>query len=144
MVPRRTREHTARVGLTAALLLLLAALSLVSPALARVVVNTIDPVAIVADDGRHVVVSGPITCTANERAYLRVTVAQRATGAVAEGRTLITCTGDSQTWEVHAATQGKKTFQAGPATAVALGRTTTRGDVTDANEWLVEITLVEG
>jgi len=48
-------------------------------------------------------------------AYLRVTVTQRTTGAVAEGRTLITCTGGVQQWEVHAATQGKNTFEEGPA-----------------------------
>jgi multisubunit Na+/H+ antiporter MnhG subunit len=143
MVPRRVRELTTCVGATA-MLLLLAALFIAPPASARVVLNTIDAVAIVADDGRHLVLTGPITCTANERAYLRVTVAQRETGAVAEGRTLITCTSGTQQWEVHAATTGKKAFQAGPATAVALGRTTTRGDVTDANQWLVEITLIEG
>jgi hypothetical protein len=57
---------------------------------------------------------------------------------------LITCTGGAQQWEVHAATQGKNTFEEGPATAVALGRTTTRGSVTDADQWLVEITLVGG
>lgn len=142
MVPRRVRKQTTCVWATA--ILLLAVVFIAPPVLARIVLNTIDPVAIVAADGRHLVLTGPITCTANERAYLRVTVAQRETGAVAEGRTLITCSGGTQQWEVHAATQGEKAFQAGPATAVALGRTTTRGDVTDANQWLVEITLVEG
>jgi hypothetical protein len=123
--------------------LILAGAFMAAPASARVVANTVDPVAIVTDDGRHLVVTWPITCTANERAYLRVTVTQRTTGAVAEGRTLLTCSGDAQQWEVHAATLGKKTFEAGPAAAVALGRTTTRGDTTDANQWLVEITLIE-
>ena len=75
-------------------------------------------------------------------AYLEVTVTQRATGAVAEGRTRITCTGNTQQWQVHASTQGKETFQEGPATAVALGRTSDRGDITDAHQWLVDITLV--
>jgi hypothetical protein len=125
-----------------AMVLILAGVFIAPPALARIVVNTIDPVAIVADDGRHLVVTGPITCTAGERAYLRVTVTQRTTGAVAEGRTLINCTGDPQQWEVHAATQGKSSFQEGPATAVALGRTVSRGDITDAHQWLVDITLV--
>jgi len=142
MVPRRVRKGTTCVGATA--ILLLAAVFIAPPVLARIVANTIDPVAVVADDGRHLVLTGPITCIANERAYLRVTVAQRETGAVAEGRTLITCSGGSQQWEVHASTLGKKAFHAGPATAVALGRTTTRGDVTDANQWLVEISLIEG
>jgi len=30
----------------------------------------------------------------------------------------------------------------GPATAVAVGRTTVRGDTTDAHQWLVNITLI--
>jgi hypothetical protein len=47
--------------------------------------NTIDPVAIVADNGRHLIVTGPIECTHGERVELRVTVTQRETGAVAEG-----------------------------------------------------------
>jgi hypothetical protein len=128
----------------AAIVVVFATAFFTRPALARIVTNTIDPVAVVVDDGRHLVVTGPITCTANERAYLRVTVTQRTTGAVAEGRTLITCTGGVQQWEVHAATEGKNTFEEGPATAVALGRTTTRGSVTDADQWLVETTLVGG
>lgn len=86
--------------------------------------------------------TGPIECTENERAYVRVTVTQRPTGAVAEGRTLITCTGGTQQWEVHAAIQGKESFQEGPATAVGLARTTDRGETTDAHQWLVPITLV--
>jgi hypothetical protein len=112
-------------------------------AVAKILVNTIDPVATVADDGRHLVVTGPVACTAGERAHLRVTVTQRDTGAVAQGHTFIRCNGDTQQWKVHAATQGKEPFQAGAATAVALDRTTRLGDPTDAHQWLVEITLVE-
>jgi hypothetical protein len=105
----------------------LVGVGITTPAFARIVGNTIDPIAIVTDDGRHLVVTGPIECTAGESAYLRVTVTQRATGALAEGRTLITCTGDTQQWEVHASRQGNETFQEGPATAVASGRTLARG-----------------
>jgi hypothetical protein len=43
---------------------------------------------------------------------------------------------------VQASTLGKERFAEGPATAVALGRTTARGKATDAHQWLVEITLV--
>ena len=131
----------------AVLIVIVAALvgMMIAPvALARIMGNTIDPVAIVADDGRHLIVTGPIECTENQRAYVRVTVTSRLTGAVAEGRTVITCTGEGnpQQWEVHAATQGKESFQEGPATAVGLARTTDRGDTTDAHQWLVPITLV--
>ena len=67
------------------------------------------------------------------------------TGAVAEGRTFIACAGEGnpQQWEVHAATQGKESFQEGPATAVGLARTTEREDTTDAHQWLVNVELVE-
>ena len=127
---------------SAAIVLTLAGVFVAPIAFARIMSNTIDPVAIVADNGRHIVVTGPITCAARERAQLRVTVTQRATGALAEGHTRITCTGDSQQWEIHAATDGNEAFQEGPATAVAVARTAHRGDITDAHQWLVDITLV--
>ena len=127
---------------SAAMVLTLAGVCAAPMAFAKIALNTIDAVAIVADNGRHIVVTGPIACTAPERAYLQVTVSQRATGAVAEGRTLITCTGARQQWEVHASTQGNEAFDVGTATAVAIARTTSRGDTTDAHQWLVNITLV--
>jgi hypothetical protein len=111
-------------------------------AFARITANTIDPVAVVADNGRDVIVTGPLACTAGERAYLRVTVTQRSTGAVAEGRTLFTCIGSNQQWEVHASTQGQETFEEGPATATAVARTTEHEETTDAHQWLVDIALV--
>jgi len=131
-----------RVCVLAVILVALVGVFIAPTVFARVVGNTIDSVAIVADEGRHLIVTGPIGCTENERAYVRVTVTQRSTGAVAEGRTLIVCTGGTQQWEVHAATQGKETFQEGPATAAAIARTTDRGETTDAHQWFVGITLV--
>ena len=107
--------------------------------------NTIAPLAIVTDDGRHLVVTlvaaAPPVCTTGERSFVRVTVTQRSTGAVAEGRTRILC-GENQPWEVHATSQGEATFEEGPATAVATGHSTLRGVTTDAHQWLVNITLV--
>ena len=143
MFAQPTKPHL-KYFVAAALVLTPVGVFIAHTAFARVVANTIDPVAIVTDKGRHLIVTGPISCTAGERAYLRVTVTQRPTGAVAEGRTLVTCTGEANTqqWEVHASTQGDETFEAGPATAVALGHTTSRGDITDAHQWLVDITLV--
>ena len=127
---------------SAAIVLTLVGVCIAPLAFAGMPMNTIDPVAIVTDNGRHIIVTGPITCTESQTADLRVTVTQRTTGAVAEGRTRFTCTGDTQPWEVHASTQGNETFQEGAATAVALGRTTLRGDTDDAHQWLVNITLV--
>jgi hypothetical protein len=120
----------------------MAALLAASSAYARVVFNTIDPVAAVADDGRHVIVTGPLTCTSGERAYLQVTVTQRETGAIAQGSTLIRCTGNVLEWEAHATVRGAAVFQPGPATAVAAARTTAHRQVTDAHQWLVNIMLV--
>jgi hypothetical protein len=103
---------------SAAMVMTLAGVLVAPTAFAKIATNTIDPLAIVTDNGLHIIVTGPIACTEGERAYLRVTVSQRATAAVAEGRTLITCTGNTQQWEVHASTQGNETFEEGPATAV--------------------------
>jgi hypothetical protein len=118
---------------------------LVVPPLAfgRVVVNTINLQAAISDNGRHIVVTGPIQGdTPGERAYLRATITQRSTGAVAEGVLIFTLTGNLWQWEVDATTQGKETFEPGPATAVAIARTTTAGTTSDAHQWLVNITLV--
>src|SRR5205814_9153570 len=94
---------------------------------AKIMRNTIDPVATVSDNGRRIVLTGPIAIgdgtvlKAGERAYLRVTVTQRTTGAVAEGITVFKANGELQQWEVRAKTRGKASFEAGPATAVAIG-----------------------
>ena len=141
MFTQPTKKHMNGL-VSAAMVMTLVGVFIAPTAFARVTGNTIDPVAIVADNGDHILVTGPIACTASEKAYLRVTVTQRSTGAVAEGDTRITCTGDTQQWEVHASTQGEETFQEGPATAAALARTTTPGETTDAHQWLVDITLV--
>src|SRR5437773_2696300 len=111
-------------------------------ALAKLIVNTIDPVAIVSGNGLHVVMTGPIACTEGERASLRVTVTQRETGALAEGVALFACAGVVQQWKVLASIQGNETFQPGPATAVAIGRSSSGAKTTDAHPWLVNITLV--
>ena len=122
---------------------LLAALMAAPVAFAKVVFNTIDASALVTDDGRHLVVTGPISCTAGERAYFHVTLTQRTTGALAEGQTVVLCTGDVQQWVVDVTAQGREPFLAGPATAVASARTTTRDNTTDAHQWVVEVTLIE-
>jgi hypothetical protein len=114
-------------------------------ALAKVVFNTIDPVAIVSDNGRHLIVTGPIECTRGERVYVRVTVTQRVSGAIAEGLTLLVCDGEGrrQQWRIDAASQGRERFQPGAALAVASARTAFRGESTDAHQWLVDINLVD-
>jgi hypothetical protein len=126
---------------SAAILLTVAGAFVARTAFARVTSNTTDPVGIVAENGRHLTITGPISVTAGERAELRVTVTQRSTGAVARGVAILTGTGATIQWNVEAMAEGGATFEAGPATAVALGRTTAGGKATDAHQWLVEITL---
>lgn len=119
----------------------LLALILVQTASARVVFNTIDANAVVTDNGRHLIVTGPIVCDSGERAEIRVTVTQRTTGALAEGLARVICTGQPQHWKVHAATQGDQLFEEGAARAVGLARTSDRASTTDAHQWLVDIVL---
>jgi hypothetical protein len=135
------RKHQKWV-VSAAIVLTVAGIFVARTAFARIVRNTIDPVGIVADRGRHVTVTGPISFDAGDRAELRVTVTQRSTGAVAEGRGFLTGIGELQQWEVETTAEGSASFEAGPATAVALARTTVGGKATDAHQWLVDITLV--
>src|SRR5262245_15441688 len=86
-------------------------------AYARFALNTIDPIATLSDKGRGIQLTGPIQTDVVERVFLRVTVTQRSTGAVAEGIATFRATGELQQWEVHASTRGKASFEAGPATA---------------------------
>ena len=81
----------ARVSLSTCL-----ALALVQTASTRITLNTIDANAVVTDNGRHVIVTGPIVCDRGERAEVRVTATQRTTGALAEGLTRVVCTGQPQ------------------------------------------------
>lgn len=111
-------------------------------AFARISMNTIDPVGIVADKGRQVTVTGPIAVTEGERTELRVTVTQRSTGAVAEGVIFFTGSGQTNHWEITAMTQGRAAFEAGPATVVGLARSSINGQATDAHQWLVNVTLL--
>ena len=139
--PRRRRPMR-----LAALALALALVGLALPqlAVARIVFNTIDPVGGVSATGRQLVLTGPISCTLGERAHLRVTVTQRTTGAVAVGRATLRCMGEaqSQQWRVEVRARGRHAFVPGPATAVALARSTRNGATTDVHQWLVNVTLV--
>jgi hypothetical protein len=61
---------------------------------------------------------------------------------MAEGNGSFICTGEGQHWEVQAMTEGEPRFQEGPATIVALARSVSNGQTTDAHQWLVNVTLV--
>ena len=104
------RRHTHWRNLVAMLLILGGAL-IACTSFGRIVQNTIDPVAVVSDDGRSVVLTGPLACDQNQTADLRVTLSQRTTGAVATGRILFPCTPDVQQWEVEVRVRGKESFE---------------------------------
>jgi hypothetical protein len=128
----------------AALALVLMILFLAQAGLARrVILNTIDAAATVSEDGRRVFVTGPISCTQTERVDLRVTLTQRLTGAIAEGRIRFVGTTTLQHWEVEVCATGRESFDPGPAAAVAVAVTSVRGVANDAHQWLVNITLEE-
>ena len=105
--------HPVRCLVLAAMVLTLVGVCSAPLAFAGVSLNTIDPRATVTDDDCHLVVTGPIACTENERASLHVTVTQRDTGAVAKGHTRIICAGETQHWEFHARSTVMRPFRKG-------------------------------
>src|SRR5262245_33128750 len=123
---------------SAAIVLTIVGVFVAPLAYARYAANTIDPVATLSDNGRRIQLTGPVQADEGERAFLRVTVTQRSTGAVAEGIATFRSTGELQQWEVHASTRGKASFEAGPATAVAIGTSSAHCKSTDAHQWLVD------
>ena len=137
------QQLTALRYLLAMVLVFSLAGSIVLPTFGGIALNTIDPAARMTERGQLIFITGPITCTAGERVTLHITVTQRSTGAVGQGRTRFTCAGVLQQWEARAVSHGTALFEEGPATAVALARTRARGVPTDAHQWLAELTLLE-
>jgi hypothetical protein len=131
-----------RLGLVTTVL---AAMTALAPtASAGVVLNTIDAEATLDDTGRLVAVTGPIRCDRAERGAIRVTVSQRTTGAVAEGRWRGTCPRTTTIWTAkRLVLRGSETFRPGSARACALGVTRRAGTVTDAKQWCEDIRLVK-
>jgi hypothetical protein len=124
--------------------LVAASIALAAPASAGVVLNTIDRDVSLDGAGRVVAVTGPIRCTEAERASIRVTVTQRATGAVSEGRWRGTCRRTTTTWTAKRFVRhGSAAFRPGTARACALGVTRRAGTVTDAKQWCEAVRLVQ-
>ena len=136
------RKHFRTLLAPVALLVVLSSLFITRTVWAKISINTIDPVGLVADKGRQVTVTGPIAVTVGERTELRVTVTQRSTGTVAEGVIFFTGTGQTNQWEITVVAEGRAAFQAGPATVVGLARSSVNGQATDAHQWLVNVTLL--
>ena len=117
-------------------------IALTASASAGVVLNTIDREASL-DAGGHVVeATGPIRCSQVERATIRVTVSQRTSGAVAEGRWRGRCRRSTRTWTAtRFVPQGAAIFEAGRAQACALAVTRRAKRGTDAKQWCRTIEL---
>jgi hypothetical protein len=92
MVAQPANQHRNSL-VAAALILSLVGVCIAPTAFARIVNNTIDPPR-PRERQRPPPQTGPISCTASERAFIRVTVTQRTTGAVAAGHTVLSCTGN--------------------------------------------------
>jgi hypothetical protein len=60
--------------------LALVGVGITSISFAAITSTTINPLAIVTDNGRRLIVSGPMVCTESEMVELRVQVTQRTTG----------------------------------------------------------------
>jgi len=136
------QKHLKTWLVSTTLLVILAGGFVARTAFAKLAANTIDPIGIVAGKGRQVTVTGPIAVTTDERTELRVTVTQRSTGAVAEGVIFFTGSGQTNQWELTAVAEGGAGFTPGPATVVALARSSVQGQSTDAHQWLVNVTLL--
>ena len=101
-----------------------------------------NPKALLLSGGSQVKVGGFLTCTGGDHIFVRITVTQTDTGALAErswGNH--TCTGSVQPFGVTASTQGAERFVAGVATACAVARTNNGSRNTAAIQWCKDVIL---
>ena len=125
--------------------LLISDAELLAPPMRRIISPTteIDLDLMLSNRGRQVHVTGPIACTqAQLQVIIRVTVTQRDTGALAEGRWQGACTTRTRTWRTTVAADGLAApFAAGAGQACALGVVYERGRRIDAFQWCREVRL---
>jgi hypothetical protein len=119
------------LGLAAALVLSLVA----QPALAGISDNTFDPTGTLSPNGRQLVVTGTIACTAGDRLVVSVTVTQNDPGAIATGSSRATCSGEDQAFSDMAHAQGPSPFVLGSASACAVAVTSNHGVITGTDQW---------
>lgn len=139
---KRNSTHQ-RFWLIVGLLSVSLSFALIRVADGKLSANTIHSTAMVNGPGNLLLITGPITCSPGDFTVIRITITQRATGAIAEGYARLTGTGTEQLWEIRARTLGPSRFQPGSATAVAVATTSVAGQTTDAHQWLVNITLMQ-
>jgi hypothetical protein len=103
--------------------------------------NTIDPVAVLGDQGKDGDVTVLIACDAGEWVTVRLTVTQENTNSLAEGHSFAICIGDQQRLKVRV-NAGYQTFLGeGEADACALAVTWDGGHVSDTRQWCKVVVL---
>ena len=121
------------LALTAAVVALLAFGSVAS---ADVEEGWFDDDGFVSSDGRHVATQVSLECDEGEKYFVRLTITQDDTGALAQVRRPGECTGDEEDLVLSAPAHGKAVFDAGDDTeACALVRTKVKSEVTDAEQF---------
>jgi hypothetical protein len=129
-------------ALGAAVLMLLA---LATVAIADIEEGEFDDDGFVSSDGRHVTTQVSLECDEGERYFLRLTITQDESGALAQARQPGECTEDDMDVVVSAPARGKTLFEANEETeACALVRTRDKSEISDAEQFCeVDINLDE-
>jgi hypothetical protein len=91
--------------------------------------------------GREVLARGGGGCTADQLVTVVITVTQSASGAIATGESVHTCTGQLQPWSSVVTAGTVNSFVAGEAEACGNATTHEAGYVTDAFEWCANVGL---
>ena len=90
----------------------------------------------VSSDGRHVTTQVSIECDEGERYFVRLTVTQDDTGALAQVRQPGECTGAEEDLVLSAPARGRAVFDVNDETeACALVRTRMQSEITDAEQF---------
>jgi hypothetical protein len=122
--------------LGAAVLMLLA---LATVAIADIEEGEFDDDGFVSSDGRHVTTQVSLECDEGERYFVRLTITQDETGALAQVKRPGECTSDDMDLVLSAPARGNALFDVDDETeACALVRTRDKGDITDAEQFCEE------
>jgi hypothetical protein len=105
--------------------------------------SNIDARATLQNQGKGVVVTGPIRCAKGDRATLRITLTQRSTTSLAQVGLHGRCTGTLRAYRFPLKAR-VGTFKAGAAFACLLGATERGGHYVDVNQWCRRVKLTTG
>src|SRR5205085_2396434 len=103
------------------------------PAIARIIVNTIDPTAHISANGRIAEGAALIACTEGQRVEIDLTFTQG--DVTGEGRTQGDCTGVLTRYPIRVVAYGPSDFQPGHAEACASAVNTEHAKVDGTRHW---------